>query len=445
MRPRLLVILATLTLWSLALAQTTPEIQQTSLYLKQQSNNVLQQYMTGMLGPNPLDGLFGQASLVTQSALYKVWVGLSLVIAVMGLAVSISNVPFSDSDAVKHISRIVGKFVVTLAIISSAFSTQPWSLYNVITKSVAGSYVFGIQSFSGDFNAKLDQTRDSFTDMLGSTLVVGMSFAIPEGAGALRAGTLALTKSYAKGEGARIAATESLGAASTGLKAAGKKVVGFVMNKLGGLFTALQLFLNGYGALVTSAGWLTVLILLALPIGLALLNFNETRVIWSVFGTWIGVAVALTIMPAVLVSAIDTALIQPVKSMQYYTAELGYQAQLQQAEAAKAKASTQTEMNTMLNQCQDARIIDPANIDSNPCQKIVNQGALVQFGNWLQGSVAQKIGDAIEGILANMADTFVSFGVMVMRLLMGLVFAGLLMFGVPVAAITMFSGVAIRK
>lgn len=445
MNRRVVVALALLTLGGLAVAAGTPEMQQTSDYLQNQSDQVLQQYMTGMMGSHPLEDMFGQASVVAKSGLYKVWVSLSLAIAVLGLAVSIMNIPFAESDSVTQLSRIMGRFLITAALISSAFSAQPWSLHQVTTRSVAGSYTFGLNNFSGSFNAKLDQTRSSFTDMLGATVVVGTTLALPQGAGALRAGTAALAKTFANGGGRVLAAKESAAAASGGIKAAGTKVVGFVMNKLGGMFTALQLFLNGYGALLTSAGWLTVLMLLALPVGLALINWGETRVMWTVFGTWMGVLIGLSIMPAVLVYAIDTALVQPVQSMKYYTAELGMQAQLQQKEAAKANTSTQNEMDKMLAQCQDARNADAANIDSNPCQKVVNQGALVQYGNWLQGGVAQQIGTAIEGIIANIADSFVSFGVMIMRLMMGLVFAGLLMFGVPVAAISMFSGVAVRK
>lgn len=445
MTPRTVAALALLMLGGLAVAAGTPEMQQTSQYLQNQSNQVLEHYMTGMMGANPLEAMFGQASVVARSGLYKVWVTLSLTIAVLGFAVSVMNIAFADADAVKQLSRVTGRFLITAALITSAFSAQPWSLHQVTTRSVAGSYTFGLNNFSGDFNAKLDQTRSSFTDMLGATVVVGTTLALPQGAGALRAGTTALAKTFARGGSRVLAAKESAAAASGGIKAAGTKVVGFVMNKLGGMFTALQLFLNGYGALLTSAGWLTVLLLLALPVGLALINWSETRVLWTVFGTWMGILIGLSIMPAVLVYAIDTALVQPVESMKYYTAELGMQAQLQQKEAARANTSTQNEMDKMLAQCQDARNADPANIDSNPCQKVVNQGALVEFGNWLQGGVAQQIGAAIEGIIANIADSFVSFGVMVMRLMMGLVFAGLLMFGVPVAAISLFGGVAVRK
>ncbi len=293
--------LALFALGGLAAAAGTPEMQQTSQYLQNQSNQVLEQYMTGMMGANPLEAMFGQASVVAKSGLYKVWVSLSLTIAILGFAVSIMNIAFADADAVKQLSRITGRFLITAALITSAFSAQPWSLHQVTTKSVAGSYTFGLNNFSGDFNAKLDQTRSSFTDMLGATVVVGTTLALPQGAGALRAGTAALAKTFASGGSRVLAAKESAVAASGGIKAAGTKVVGFVMNKLGGMFTALQLFLNGYGALLTSAGWLTVLLLLALPVGLALINWSETRVLWTVFGTWMGVLIGLSIMPAVFV------------------------------------------------------------------------------------------------------------------------------------------------
>ncbi|GGO40455.1 hypothetical protein [Deinococcus humi] len=445
MNRRAAFALAAFVLGSVGLADTTPEIQQTSAYLKGQSDQVLQQYMTGMMGPNPLEGLFGQASAISKSGLYKVWISVSLLIAIVGFALSITNIAFEDANAIKQLSRVTGRFLITGALIGSAYSTQPWSLHQVTTKTIAGSYTFGLTTFAGDFNAKLEQTRESFTDMLGATVVVGTTLALPQGAGALRAGTAALSKTFASGGGQVLAAKASAAAASTGIKAAGTKVVSFVMNRLGGLFTALQYFLSGYSALVTAAGWLTVLMLLALPVGLATVNFGETRVLWTAFGTWAGLMLSLSLMPAVLVNAMDTVLVQSVQSMKFYTAELGYQAQLQQKEAAKASKSTQSEMDKMLAQCQDARNVDPANIDSNPCQKVVNQGALVQFGGWLQGGVAQAIAGAIEGIVANIADSFVSFGVMIVRLMIGVVLAGMLMFGVPVAAITFFGGVAMRK
>jgi hypothetical protein len=442
---RVAVALAILAFGGGALAATTPEIQQTSAYLKGQSDQVLQQYMTGMMGQNPLEGLFGQASAITKSGLYKVWITMALLIASVGFTLSVMNIAFDDGSAIKQLSRVTGRFLITGALIGSAYSTQPWSLHQVTTKSVASGYNFGLRNFAGPFEAKLDQSRDAFVDMLGATVVVGTTLAIPQGAGALRAGTAALSKTFASGGGRALAAKESATAASTGIKAAGTKVVGFVMNRLGGMFTALQYFLSGYAALITAAGWLTVLMLLALPVGLATLNFGETRVLWTVFGTWIGVVLALSLMPAVLVDAMDTALVKPIQSQKFYTNELGYQAQLQQKEAAKANQSTQNEMNKMLDQCQDARTVDPANIDSNPCQKVVNQGALMQFGNWLQGGVAQAIGDAIEGVVANIADSFVSFGIMIARLMIGVILAGMLMFGIPVAAITMFGGVALKK
>lgn len=428
-----------------ALAATTPEIQKTSDYLAAQSDQVLTQYMTGMMGAKPFESMFGQASAIANSGLYKVWITIAVLISILGLTKSIMDIQFADSDAMKRFSLVTGRWLLTAALISSAYSSAPWSLHHVLTSTVSGSYTLGLNTFSGDFNAKLDQTRDSFTDMLGATIVVGTTLALPEGAGALRAGTAALAKTFANGGSRIVAAKESAAAASVGIKAAGRKVVGFVMDKLGGMFTALQYFLSGYATLITAAGWMTVIMLLALPLGLGLINFGDTRLIWTIFGTWMGVMLALMIMPLVLVNAIDTALVQPVNSMTYYTAELGMQAQKQQQEAARAQSATQAEMDKLLTQCKDARTIDPANVDSNPCQKVVNQGALVQFGDWLQGSVAQKIGDAVEGIIANIADSFVSFGVMIARLMIGVILAGLIMFGVPVAAISMFSGVSVKK
>lgn len=428
-----------------AAAQSTPEIQQSSAYLKGQADQVLTQYMTGMMGAHPFEAMFGQASAVATSGLYKVWITISVLIAVMGLAVSISSVQFEESGAITQLRKILGRFVVTTALIASAFTPHIWGLSRVMTSSVSGSYTLGLNSFGGSFNAKLNQTVGSFTDMLGATLVVGTTLALPEGYGALRAGTGALAKTFASGGSRVLAAKESVVAASAGIKAAGTKVVGFVMQRLGGMFLALQYFLSGYGALITAAGWLTVIMLIAVPLGLALLNWGESRVLWTAFGTWIGVMVALMLMPAILVNAIDTALVQPVQSMTYYTAELGLQAQKQKALAKDANQQVQGDMNKMLNQCQDAQNLDPANLDSNPCQKVVNQGALVQFGNWLTGTAAQQVANAVQDIVNNIADSFVSFGVMVFRLMVGVFLAGLLMFGVPVAAISMFSGVAVRK
>lgn len=445
MKRRTLLALTALVLGDVALAATTPEIAQTSAYLKSQSNSVLQQYLTGMMGPNPLYDLFGQASALAKSGLYKVWISMALLIAIVGFAFGVMGIAFDDSNAIKQLSRVTGRFLVTAALIGSAYSTQSWSLHQVITQSVGGSYVFGVKTFAGNFDAKLNQTRDSFSDMLGATVVVGTTLALPQGAAVVKASTAAMAKTFASGGSRVLAAKESAAAASTGIKAAGTKIVGFVMNRLGGMFTALQYFLTGYGALITGAGWLTVIMLLALPVALALLNFGETRAMWTIFGTWAGLLLSLAIMPLVLVSAIDTSIVQSVQSMKYYTAELGYQAQLQKAEAAKADKSTQSEMDKMLSQCQDARNVDPANIDSNPCQKVVNQGALVQYGGWLQSGMAKAIGDVVEGIVANIADSFVSFGVMLARLMIGVILAGILMFGVPVAAISLFSGVALRK
>jgi hypothetical protein len=102
-------------------------------------------------------------------------------------------------------------------------------------------------------------------------------------------------------------------------------------------------------------------------------------------------------------------------------------------------------MNALVDTCQNARQVDPANVDSNPCQQVVNQGALQQFGNWMTTVAFQKIADGVQDVLANIADTFVSFGVMIGRLIIGVLLASLLMFGVPVAAIGIFGGTAVRK
>lgn len=430
---------------ALALAATTPEITATSAYYKAQSDNVLQQYLAGFMGANPFDSLFGNGSAISRSTLYKIWITIAEAIAVYGFAVSVSRLQFTDGDAMKQFNRLAGRFLITGALIATAYSPASWSITNVTTASVRGSYSFGLTTFGGSFEGKLTEAKDSFTDMLGATVVVGSTLVMPQAGGAMKAGTAALAKTFAK-DGTRIvAAKESAAAASTGLKAAGTKLVGFVMDKLGGMFTALQYFLTGYGTLITSAGWLTVLILVGVPMGLALLNWDETRVLWTMFGTWIGVMIALMLMPLILVNAIDTALVQPTQSMKYYTEHLGWAAQKQQQMADQANQQTVSKMDNLLSSCKNAKDVDPANMDSNPCQKVVNMGALSTFTDWLQTTAFQKVADTVTGIIQDITDTFVSFGVMVGRLLIGVVLAGLLMFGVPTAAIAMFSGVAVRK
>lgn len=444
-RPALYLAALVLCCGAVALAATTPEITATSNYYKAQSDNVLQQYLAGFMGANPFDALFGNGSAITKSTLYKIWITIAEAIAVLGFAVSVSQLQFSDGDAMKQFNRLAGRFLITGGLIATAYSPASWSISNVTTATVRGSYSFGLTTFGGSFKGKLAEAKDSFTDMLGATVVVGTTLVLPEAGGAMKAGTAALAKTFAK-DGSRIAAAkESAAAASTGLKAAGTKVVGFIMEKLGGMFTALQYFLSGYGTLITAAGWLTVLILVGVPLGLALLNWSETRVLWTMFGTWVGVMVSLMLMPLILVGAIDTALVQPAKSMKYYTEHLGWAAQRQQDLANQANQQTVTKMDNLLANCKNAKDVDPANMDSNPCQKVVNMGALATFTDWMQTTAFQKISDAVTGVLADITDTFVSFGVMVMRLLSGVILACLLMFGVPVAAISMFSGVAVRK
>jgi hypothetical protein len=444
---RLVLFLAALALFlgAAASAAGTPEIEAVSKYYEGQSDNVLQQYLAGFMGENPFDALFGTGSAITGSTMYKIWITIAEAIAVLGFAVSVSKLQFTDGDAMRQFNRLAGRFVITGALIATAYSPASWSISTVTTNTVRGSYAFGLTTFGGSFKGKLKEAQSSFTDMLGATVVVGSSLVLPQAGGAMKAGSAALAKSFAKDGGRVVAAKESAVAASTGLKAAGTKVVGFVMEKLGGMFTALQYFLSGYGTLITAAGWLTVLILVGAPLGLALLNWDETRVLWTMFGTWVGVMVGLMLMPLILVNAIDTALVQPSRSMAYYTEHLGWAAQQQQQLADRANQQTVSKMDSLIANCSDAREADPANMDSNPCQKVVNMGALASFTDWMQSTAFQKISEAVTGVLADIADTFVSFGVMVLRLLTGVFLAGILMFGVPVAAIGMFSGVSVRK
>lgn len=444
-RPALRLTALALLLSAVALAAGTPEITATSNYYKAQSDNVLQQYLAGFMGENPFDALFGNGSALTKSTLYKIWITIAEAIAVLGFARGVAALQFTDGDAMKQFNRLAGRFLITGALIATAYSPASWSISSVATSTVRGSYAFGLTTFGGTFKGKLGEAQGSFTDMLGATVVVGSTLVLPQAGGAMKAGSAALAKTFAKDGSRVVAARESAAAASTGLKAAGTKVVGFVMERLGGMFTALQYFLSGYGTLITAAGWLTVLILVGVPLGLALLNWDETRALWTMFGTWVGVMVGLMLMPLILVGAIDTALVQPTRSMKYYTEHLGWAAREQQQLADKANQQTVTKMNNMLASCKNAKDVDPANMDSNPCQKVVNMGALASFTDWMQTTAFTKIADAVTGVLADIADTFVSFGVMVMRLLIGVILAGVLMFGVPVAAIGMFSGVAVRK
>ena len=444
-RATLYAAVLTLLLGAVACAAGTREIAATSSYYQAQSDNVLQQYLAGFMGENPFDALFGTGSALARSALYTIWVTIAEAVAVLGFALGVSRLQFSDGDAIRQFNRLAGRFILSGALIATAYSPASWSISTVATSTVRGSYTFGLTTFGSSFKGKLNEARKSFTDMLGATVVVGSTLVLPQAGGAMKAGSAALARSFAKGGGRVVAARESAEAASGGLKAAGTKVVSFVMDKLGGMFTALQYFLSGYSTLITAAGWLTVLILVGAPLGLALLNWDETRVLWTMAGTWVGVMAGLMLMPLILVGAIDTALVQPARSMRYYTEHLGWAAQQQQELADRANQQTVTKMDSLLTSCENARNADPANVDSNPCQKVVNMGALSAFTDWLQTAAVQKIADAVSGVLADITDTFVSFGVMVMRLLIGVILAGVLMFGVPVAAIGLFSGVAVRK
>lgn len=437
-----LIFLAILLL-GMAVAQATPEMQMTSTWLKQQSDTQFAKMMAAYLG-NPFNQFFGPASQLSNSLLYSIWVIIAQALAVLGFVLSIQRIGMVEGDAMRQFWKAVVTFGLTTALMTWIYVPGQYSIKNVITGSVTTAYSFSVETFGGQVTSKLTESRDAFTEMLGATATMATIVAMPEAGGAMMASTKALAAAAAGG-GSRIAvAKAATTAAMPGLKKAGQTAVGFVMEKLGGTMTVLSTFLTGYGALLEAAGWGVLILLLGLPLGLALLNFGQTTVIWTMFGTWMGTIMALLIMPLVLVHAIDTAFVQPVQAMHAYTDTLGAYAAKSQELAAQANSNMQSNIGGALTDCEQATKADPKNIDSTPCAEVANQGFLAKFSDWMTNSMS-GLWNQIELTLASIADSFVSYGVLLFRLGAGLVFAALIMFGVPVLAITMFGGLSLRR
>ena len=427
----------------IAFADTATQIAATTDWLNQVGNSQFSKALTAFQG-NPFSSFFGVSSSVASSALYIIWVGIGQAIATVGLALRLQAIGFTEGDGMKAFWKAVMTYGMTVALMSWIYVPGAYSLKTIITKSVTGSYVYSVKTFGKNVDSKLDQSKEAFYEMLASTATVATAVALPEAGGAMFASTKALAATAAAGGSRAAVAKAATAAASGGFKKAGVGAVGFIMEKLGGTMTVLSTFLTGYGSLLEAAGWGIVVLLVGLPLGLALINFQQYTMIWTMFGTWMGTLLALLIMPLVLVHAIDTAFIQPVKAMNYYNSNLGIQAQRMEALAQTSNAQVKDKLQSQLDDCTAARQTDPANIDSGSCNVVINEGFLSNFKDLMTDGI-RSIANQIEMAIASVADGFVSFGVMLFRLGAGLFFAALIMFGVPALAIAMFGGIGLRK
>lgn len=422
---------------------STPEIEATARWLTAQTNSSFAQYMEAFLG-DPFKAFFGPASAVAKSGIYMIWVLMAQAVAVLGYTLRVASLRNGGGNTLNEFWTATITFATTLSLMMWMYVPGSYGLKNVITSSATVSYMFSVETFGGKVDAKLKESEEAFTRMLASTAVVATSVALPGAGGAAINGTKIAASAVRSGATRMGAAAAGAKAAAPGLQKAGMGFMGNIVKRLGGAMTALNTFLAGYGVLLEGAGWGITIILVGLPMALALLNFGQTSVIFVMFGTWMGTLAALMLMPLVLVHAIDTAFVGPVRAMDTYTEKLGLYAQKSKDLADESAAKVNTEIDKVLVQCEQARAKDAANVDSNACTQITEQGLIDKIGGWMGGYLKSMINGA-ELLLASVADTFISFGVLVIRLMVGLVLAGALMFGVPAMAITMFGGVGLRK
>ncbi|GEM49827.1 hypothetical protein [Deinococcus cellulosilyticus] len=412
------------------------EIQQTKDWLAWQSSQFTT-YMSSFVG-DPFAEFYGVTSKVGKGV-YEQWITVGIAIACAGLAAGMWKAYKTGNS--HHVKDVLVTWAVACGLISWMGSDAKYSLRYMITEGVTSSYAFGVNNFGTNVDVKMKQAEDAFLDMIATGTLVATTIMLPEAKGAMVATEKQLAGKVASGELGKLGA--GIQKVGKGVEAGAKSGVEFLFQSLGGTFTALNYFITGYMALIQGAGWSTLVVLIGLPVAFGLLPWGETRVIWTMLATWMGCMLAMMLMPLVLVFAIDTAFVQPVKAMKTYTANLGWYAQKQQEISNKGVNELNTKVKEALDICEAERKKDPNNIDTDNCQKVTNGGILSflsSAGDWFK-----TIGQEIHLLMASLADQFVGFGLLIMRLAIGIVLAGLIMFGVPALTIAMFGGHSLKR
>lgn len=397
------------------------EAAQIETYLNQSKFN---QYQKLVLG-DPLASLKTYADLPRKANLPRYVASLAGVLITLGFALSLWRAAVTGSEA-----AMKGAFmnmIVSSALLAGCFNyangeKTPWSFSAIMFNSWGTTYDWSRRTFARDMDLKIEEAQQGMYALMSQVVASASLVALPGGAGVAMRTTrsMALAAKGAKLEaGVKAASVGSRTAFENGSLKAGGNVLG----RLNFAMAFMEHILMAYSFVVTVTGLLILACIYVLPIGFAAINFGSTRILWSVFGTFLACWFSILLLPLFLAVSLNKTFIEPVKAMNYYTQNLAVERNRATTEAQGAAKDVQTQATQSVEKCKNAPPQPAATLDSEPCAELRGGGWVEKLLNGMTDVLTQRLGvisDIFNGIVNTIASAFWGLATAVAGMLMSI-------------------------
>lgn len=382
------------------------------------SVGTFEQFQNFTLG-DPGKKLYEVAARAKAAGLPTVVLSLATTIALVGFLLRGWSIVTGGDSVSKRGVFVQVVFVVFMLSISFNNSANLSVSYTAI-KSWDNAVKWSNKKFTGAMDEKLKESSRVMVGVLGKVAVTATTFAAPQ----LRA----------------VGAASAKGAQGTALKAAAGKA-GSVMKSIGVKLNFSMWFMQGliiaYANIIFISGLSVLLGVYLFPIGIALTLWGQTKVVWTIFGSFLSAWMIALMLPLVTYIAVDKVFVEPARMAAQYEQELGVVAKISGTQSTLVGEKFDDTVTSVTKACQQKAEVDP----TVSCMSDEGTGILKGVWKAINGTLNSTM-ELFKQTVGRLVDTIASLAIQVLYGLAYYMFAIGAMFAMSGYITTVLGGAA---
>lgn len=353
------------------------------------SVGTFEQFQNFTLG-DPAKKLHEVAARAKTAGLPTVVLSLATTIAVIGFLLRGWSIVTGGDSVSKRGVFVQVAFVAFLLSISFNNSANLSVSYTAM-KSWDNAVKWSNKKFTGAMDDKLRESSVIMVGVLGKVAVTATTFAAPQ----LRA----------------IGAASTKAARGAVLKTTAAKA-GSIMGKIGAKLNFSLLFMQGliiaYANIIFISGLAVLLGIYLFPIGVALTLWGQTKVVWTIFGSFLSAWMIALTLPLVTYMSIDKVFVEPARQAAQYERELGIVARISGTQSVLVGEKFDSAVDSVTRACKQKQEADP----TVSCMSDGGTGILKGVWKTVNGTLNSTL-EVFKQTVGRLVDTIASLAIQV--------------------------------
>jgi hypothetical protein len=353
------------------------------------SVGTFEQFQNFTLG-DPGKKLYEVAGRAKAAGLPTVVLSVATTIALVGFLLRGWSIVTGGDSVSKRGVFVQVAFVAFLLSISFNNSANLSVSYTAI-KSWDNAVKWSNKKFTGAMDEKLAESSKIMVGVLGKVAVTATTFAAPQ----LRAVGAASTKA-ARGAVLKSTATKA----------------GSIMKNIGVKLNFSLLFMQGliiaYANIIFISGLAVLLGIYLFPIGIALTLWGQTKVVWTIFGSFLSAWMIALALPLVTYMSIDKVFVEPARQAAQYEQELGVVAKISGTQSVLVGEKFDRAVDSVTQACKNQQEADP----TVSCMSDGGTGILKGVWKAVNGTLNSTL-EVFKQTVGRLVDTIASLAIQV--------------------------------